>query len=110
VQGARGRAAERSTGDLLAALKDLYMAVATAKVAGSALEARQMGYLRGGDVVIMNSEELLYVAKEQALALAALRLSPAAARGAFRRCRPRRRRLDQNAAGEPPRRALHQPL
>ena len=65
------RAAQRSTGDLLAALKDLYMAVATAKVAGSALEARQMGYLRGSDVVIMNTDELLYVAKEQALALAA---------------------------------------
>jgi 3-hydroxyacyl-CoA dehydrogenase len=64
------RAAERSTGDVLAALKDLYMAVATAKVAGSALEARQMGYLRCGDVVIMNADELLYVAKEQALALA----------------------------------------
>jgi len=65
------RAAQRSTGDLLGALKDPYMAVATAKVAGSALEARQMGYLRRGDVVIMNADELLYVAKQQALALAA---------------------------------------
>ncbi len=64
------RAAERSTGDLFAALKDYYMAVATAKVAGSAREAREMGYLGAGDVVVMNSAELLHVAKEQALALA----------------------------------------
>ncbi len=64
------RAARESRGDLLAALKDYYMAVATAKVAGSGIEARQIGYLRESDVVVFNADELLYVAKQQALALA----------------------------------------
>ncbi len=64
------RAARESRGDVLAALKEYYLAVATAKVAGSALEARQAGYLRDSDVVVFNPDELLYVAKQQALALA----------------------------------------
>ena len=64
------RAARESRGDVLAALKDYYLAVATAKVAGSGLEARQIGYLRDSDLVVFNPDELLYVAKQQALALA----------------------------------------
>jgi 3-hydroxyacyl-CoA dehydrogenase len=64
------RAAHESRGDLFAALKEYYMAIATAKVAGSGLEARQLGFLRASDPVVFNADELLYVAKQQALALA----------------------------------------
>ncbi|HJS88344.1 MAG TPA: 3-hydroxyacyl-CoA dehydrogenase/enoyl-CoA hydratase family protein [Steroidobacteraceae bacterium] len=63
------RAARESKGDLFASLKDYYLAVATAKVAGSALEAQELGLLRASDVVLFNSGELLHVARQQALAL-----------------------------------------
>jgi 3-hydroxyacyl-CoA dehydrogenase len=63
------RAAQESKGDLLASLKDYYMMVATAKVAGSGIEARESGHLRSSDVVVLNSGELLHIAKQQALAL-----------------------------------------
>jgi 3-hydroxyacyl-CoA dehydrogenase len=41
-----------------------------ARVSKSALEAKEMGYLRPADVVVFNAHELLYVAKAQARALA----------------------------------------
>ena len=63
------RAAKESKGDLFASLRDYYMLIATAKVAGSGIEAQEAGYLRPSDVVVFNSGELLYVAKQQALAL-----------------------------------------
>ncbi|MGH8303652.1 MAG: 3-hydroxyacyl-CoA dehydrogenase/enoyl-CoA hydratase family protein [Steroidobacteraceae bacterium] len=63
------RAARESKGDLFASLKDYYMLIATAKAAGSGIEARDLGYLRPSDVVLLNSGELLYVASQQALAL-----------------------------------------
>ncbi|HVS76486.1 MAG TPA: 3-hydroxyacyl-CoA dehydrogenase family protein, partial [Steroidobacteraceae bacterium] len=63
------RAAQESKGDLFASLKDYYMMVATARVAGSGIEARELGLLRASDVVVFNSGELLHVAKQQALAL-----------------------------------------
>jgi 3-hydroxyacyl-CoA dehydrogenase len=63
------RAARESKGDLLASLKDYYMMIATAKVAGSGIEARELGYLRSSDLVVLNAGELLYVAQQQALAL-----------------------------------------
>lgn len=52
------------------ALQASYRHVAMAEVAKSAYEAQHMGYLRPSDVVIANPDELLYVAKIQALALA----------------------------------------
>ncbi|WP_274571076.1 3-hydroxyacyl-CoA dehydrogenase/enoyl-CoA hydratase family protein [Neisseria leonii] len=64
------RAARASQGDLLAALKDRYMNIATAKVATSALEAKELGFMRESDVVVFNSHELLYVALSEARALA----------------------------------------
>lgn len=64
------RAARAAQGDVLAALKDSFMAVATAKVATSALEAREFGFLRESDTVLFNAFELLYVARQHALALA----------------------------------------
>ena len=64
------RAARQSKGDLLASLRDYYMMIATARVAGSAIEARELGLLRPADVVVFNAYELLHVATQQALALA----------------------------------------
>jgi 3-hydroxyacyl-CoA dehydrogenase len=52
------------------ALQDSYKHVAMAEVAKSAFEARQIGYLRQSDTIIVNSDELLYVAKVHATALA----------------------------------------
>ena len=64
------RAARQSKGDLLASLKDYYLMIATAKVATSGIEARELGFLGADDVLLFNPYELLYVAKQQALALA----------------------------------------
>ncbi len=44
--------------------------VAMAKASGSALEAKQFGLLRDADVVVLNANELLYVAKNVAASLA----------------------------------------
>ena len=64
------RAAQESKGDLLAAVKDYFMTMAMAKVAASAFDAQDLGYLKTSDKVIFNAHELLYVAKSEALALA----------------------------------------
>ncbi len=63
------RAARESKGDLFASLKDYYMMVATAKVAGSGIEAQELGLLRASDLVVFHPGELLHIAKQQALAL-----------------------------------------
>ena len=57
-------------GDVFAQLKPMFEAVAMAKVSTSAVEAKQLGLLRGNDVVAFNAYELLHVARQQALALA----------------------------------------
>jgi len=57
-------------GDVFTQLKSVFETVAMAKVAGSALEAKEMGLLRPEDVVVFHANELLYVAKTQANALA----------------------------------------
>jgi 3-hydroxyacyl-CoA dehydrogenase len=51
-------------------LRTYFQAVATATVSKSALDAREIGYLRAGDVVVMHSQEVLHVALAQARALA----------------------------------------
>ncbi|MGA9340919.1 MAG: 3-hydroxyacyl-CoA dehydrogenase/enoyl-CoA hydratase family protein [Rhodanobacteraceae bacterium] len=56
-------------GDPFEGVKRWFQIVAMAKMSGSALEAQQMGLLRDDDVVVFNSFELLYVAKQQAIAL-----------------------------------------
>lgn len=71
------RAAHASQGDLLAALKDRYMNIAMAKVATSALEAKELGFLRESDVVVFNSYELLHVAASEARAMAEAGYRPA---------------------------------
>lgn len=64
------RAAKASQGDLLAALKDRYMNIAMAKVATSALEAKETGHLTDDAVVVFNAYEILYVALNEARTLA----------------------------------------
>ncbi|WP_425330980.1 3-hydroxyacyl-CoA dehydrogenase/enoyl-CoA hydratase family protein [Allopusillimonas ginsengisoli] len=55
---------------LLGFLKDFVMAVATAKVSRSALDARKIGYLLPSDPIVMNRHEVLYVATRLARMLA----------------------------------------
>ncbi len=64
------RAAAEARGDILSALKEYFMTIAMAKVATSAAEAQEMGFLKKADVVVFNAYELLFVAKSEALALA----------------------------------------
>ena len=57
-------------GDPFSQLKLYFQTVAMAELAKSAEQAKELGYLRPADVVVMNRFELLHVAKMQALALA----------------------------------------
>ena len=51
-------------------VKGYFQNAALANVSKSALEARQMGYLRPTDIIAFNSHELLYIAGQQVRALA----------------------------------------
>lgn len=62
-------AAEAKGNDILQFLKHGFMHAGTAAVSKSALEARSMGYLAADDVIVLNTYELLHIAKSQALAL-----------------------------------------
>ena len=57
-------------GDPFPLLKNYFQSVATAQLSKSAEQAKELGYLRRADPIVMNRFELLYVAKAQALALA----------------------------------------
>ena len=57
-------------GDVFTQLKNTFQTVAMAKVSTSALEAKELGLLRHNDVVVFHADELLYVAKNEAKALA----------------------------------------
>lgn len=63
-------------GDAFALLQKFYQNIAMGKVAGSAHEAREMGYLRPTDTIIMNSHETLHVAIEQAKAISEIGYRP----------------------------------
>ncbi|GGP26406.1 3-hydroxyacyl-CoA dehydrogenase/enoyl-CoA hydratase family protein [Silvimonas amylolytica] len=63
-------AREAKGGDILASLKDYYMAMAMAKVGTSAEEAKEIGYLRESDIIVFNANEILHVAQSQVRALA----------------------------------------
>jgi len=56
--------------DMFPFLRTYFQTIAMATVAKSALEAKDLGYLRAADIVIQNPYELLHVAKAQARALA----------------------------------------
>jgi 3-hydroxyacyl-CoA dehydrogenase len=62
-------AADARGNDLLQVLKNNFINAATAVVSKSALEARQMGYLKPDDVIVFNPYELLHVAKVEARAM-----------------------------------------
>jgi 3-hydroxyacyl-CoA dehydrogenase len=69
------RAAEMATAananaDILKFATEGFTNAAMAKVSTSALEARKMGYLVEGDIVVPHKDELLYVAMTQAKAMA----------------------------------------
>ncbi|HET7655764.1 MAG TPA: 3-hydroxyacyl-CoA dehydrogenase/enoyl-CoA hydratase family protein [Luteimonas sp.] len=66
----RASRAAGDSGDVFAQLRTAFETVAMAKVAGSALEAKELGLLRDGDTVAFHAHELLHVARQQALALA----------------------------------------
>ncbi|MFT4058738.1 MAG: 3-hydroxyacyl-CoA dehydrogenase/enoyl-CoA hydratase family protein [Legionella sp.] len=57
------RAAQRAApGELMTILQGYFQQIAMAQVAGSAAEAKQMGYLRSSDTFVMNANEVLYAA------------------------------------------------
>ncbi len=59
------------SGNHNAKLLQYFKQIAMAEAAKSAYEAKDMGYLRASDVIIMNPNELLYVAMQELNALAA---------------------------------------
>lgn len=65
-RGAELQAEAAPEAPLLAFVQKFALAVATAQVSKSALDARQIGYLLSSDRVVMNRYELLYVAVRQA--------------------------------------------
>jgi 3-hydroxyacyl-CoA dehydrogenase len=62
--------------DVVPVMEDVFDQIATAKVGMSAWENRTLGYLRGGDQIVMNSDHRLAAAKETALALVASGVRP----------------------------------
>jgi 3-hydroxyacyl-CoA dehydrogenase len=51
-------------------VQEVFEKIAMAKVSGSALEAKEMGFLKEEDRVVMNGDHLIYAAKREALELA----------------------------------------
>jgi 3-hydroxyacyl-CoA dehydrogenase len=64
------RGANGSQLDQFPFIRTYFQTIATATVAKSALDAKELGYLRPADIVVMNPYELLHVAKVEAKALA----------------------------------------
>ncbi|MBI1888215.1 MAG: 3-hydroxyacyl-CoA dehydrogenase/enoyl-CoA hydratase family protein [Nitrosomonadales bacterium] len=69
-------AQEARGGDIFPHLKRYFQNIATGEVAKSAELARDMGYLRQSDRIVMNQYELLHVAKQEARALTATAYRP----------------------------------
>ena len=65
-----------ANGDVLPVLQDVFTQVATAKVGESAWQAKELGYLRDSDMIVMNAEHGLAQAKARALQLAAIGAKP----------------------------------
>ncbi|MGY1520439.1 3-hydroxyacyl-CoA dehydrogenase/enoyl-CoA hydratase family protein [Luteimonas sp. A482] len=66
----RASEAAGSGGDVFAELKKTFETVAMAKVSTSAVEAKELGLMRGGDKVVFNAHELLHIARQEARGLA----------------------------------------
>ncbi len=63
-------------GDIFPHLKRYFQQIAMGEVAKSAELAREMGYLRQSDRIVLNQYELLHIAKEEARALTATAYRP----------------------------------
>jgi len=66
-------------GDTFPELQRVFKQIAMGETSRSAENAREMGFLRAGDVVVFHPAELLYVAKQQARAMAESGARPALA-------------------------------
>jgi 3-hydroxyacyl-CoA dehydrogenase len=66
----RASQAAGADGDVFAQLKKVFETVAMARASTSAMEAQELGLLRGDDVASFHPHELLHIARGQALALA----------------------------------------
>jgi 3-hydroxyacyl-CoA dehydrogenase len=73
---AQRAANEAKGGDIFPFLRRYFQQVAMGEVAKSAELAREMGYLRSTDRIVMNRFELLHIAKEEAIALNATDYRP----------------------------------
>jgi len=73
---AQRAAAEARGGDIFPFLKRYFQQIAMGEVAKSAEMAREMGYLRQSDRIVMNKFELLHIAKEEAKAINATAYRP----------------------------------
>jgi 3-hydroxyacyl-CoA dehydrogenase len=73
---AQRAAAEARGGDIFPILKRYFQHIAMGEVAKSAEMAREMGYLRPSDRIVLNKFELLHIAKEEAKALNATAYRP----------------------------------
>ncbi|MGB7650368.1 MAG: 3-hydroxyacyl-CoA dehydrogenase/enoyl-CoA hydratase family protein [Gallionella sp.] len=73
---AQRAAAEAKGGDIFPFLRRYFQNIAMGEVAKSAEMAREMGYLRASDRVVLNRFELLHVAKAEANALTATGYRP----------------------------------
>ncbi|WP_244814454.1 3-hydroxyacyl-CoA dehydrogenase/enoyl-CoA hydratase family protein [Caballeronia sp. Lep1P3] len=70
LRAAEAASAVNATNDLLKFLQKPFENAAMAKVSGSALDARAMGYLKPSDTIVFNVHELLDIATKEARALA----------------------------------------
>ncbi|MDD2700785.1 MAG: 3-hydroxyacyl-CoA dehydrogenase/enoyl-CoA hydratase family protein [Sideroxydans sp.] len=73
---AQRAAAEARGGDIFPIIKRYFQHIAMGEVAKSAELAREMGYLRASDRIVLNKFELLHIAKEEAKALNATAYRP----------------------------------
>jgi len=73
---AQRAAAEARGGDIFPILRRYFQIIAMGEVAKSAEMAREMGYLRPSDRIVLNRYELLHIAKEEAKALNATAYRP----------------------------------
>jgi len=71
IRAAEAAQATSAPGNLLPFLQRSFENAATAKVSASAIEAREMGYLKASDPIVFNVFELLDTARGEARAMAA---------------------------------------
>lgn len=70
ISRAMGRAAGSEDADSLPFLKKAFKTIGLAKISDSAWKARELGFLKDSDMIVMNRDLLLVTAKEKARCLA----------------------------------------